>query len=234
MPRSETRSTVTAMLRGKLTRLTNVYRQTGAYEAGVVLGLKMGCYACALKVLQVVTITPADLDRSFLALAAPLDGAFATAGQLIDAVRFDPHMEMDAAFIEAAFARGDRCYAIWDGPELASYGWYSSRPTDIGDGLYLHFDAAYTYMYKGWTKPSYRGRRLHGIGMARALVDLAGMGSRGLVSYVDRTNTASLRSVYRIGYRDAGHVVTMSLFGSRVLTAGATPELALGVQRAAA
>jgi len=33
----------------------------------------------------------------------------------------------------------------------------------------LHFDQAWTYMYKGYTVPAYRGKRLHAVGMCRAL-----------------------------------------------------------------
>lgn len=90
---------------------------------------------------------------------------------------------------------------------LTSYGWYSTRPTEAGPGLVLHFDPAYAYMYKGFTLPRFRGHRLHAIGMASALEAYTREGSKGLVSYVESSNFASLRSCVRMGYQTFGHVV---------------------------
>jgi len=54
-------------------------------------------------------------------------------------------------------ARGDRCYALFDGELLAAYGWYSDLPTPIDEHFVLHFDRTYTYMYGvGYTLPAYR------------------------------------------------------------------------------
>jgi hypothetical protein len=95
---------------------------------------------------------------------------------------------------------------LFDGDALASYGWYSEKPSPIDDHFVLHFDPAYTYMYKGYTLPAYRGRRLHAVGMCRALRAFAGESKTGLISYVEANNFASLRSVARMGYRVFGNV----------------------------
>lgn len=229
------RHIVSAMFRTKFTRLKTLYETAGPRETGVVLGLTLGCYALALKVLQIVSLSPEELDPNFLQLDRELRAGFADRPALLAAAERDPSLELSAAFICDAVARGDRCYAIWARDRLVSYGWYSNRPTDIGDGLTLRFNPRFTYMYKGYTTPDFRGRRLHGIGMARALVGLTATGALGLVSYVERTNIASLRSVYRLGFRDAGRVVTTSIFGKVIARAGVSrPELAIGVQRAPA
>lgn len=111
---------------------------------------------------------------------------------------------LPAEFVLDAVDRGDRCYAILDGDRLAAYSWYSMRPTLVFDALHLHFDPAYCYMYNGYTHPDYRGQRLHGIGMARALRALTEAGWRGFVSVVDTDNVRSLRSCFRMGYRTFG------------------------------
>jgi hypothetical protein len=107
-------------------------------------------------------------------------------------------------FLRQACARGDRCYALFDGDALAACGWYSNVPTLIDEHFVLHFDPAFTYMYNGYTAPAYRGKRLHAVGMCRALRAVTEEGGRGLVSWVLSNNFASLRSVARMGYRIFG------------------------------
>ncbi len=136
-------------------------------------------------------------------------------GQLLPAEamrRFvaDPLARLSDRFIDDAAARGDRCYAIFEGDLLTAYGWYATRPTrlfEIDDSLSLHFDPSYTYMYWGYTRPSHRGKRLHAVGMASALSLVAGEGQKGLLSYVDSTNYASLRSCERTGFEGFGTVL---------------------------
>lgn len=108
--------------------------------------------------------------------------------------------ELSAAFLRRAELRGDRCYAMFDGDALASYGWYSDLPCEIEiEHLVLHFDPSYTYMYKGYTVPAYRGARLHAVGMCQALRAFTAEGRAGLISYVQSNNFASLRSAARMG-----------------------------------
>jgi hypothetical protein len=107
--------------------------------------------------------------------------------------------------------KGDQCYGAMDGDRLTCYGWYSNKPTEAVDGLTLHFNSDYVYMYRGYTHPDYRGKRLHAIGMNRALREFLGRGSKGLVSYVESNNFGSLQSVYRMGYQDFGSVVVLKI-----------------------
>jgi hypothetical protein len=130
--------------------------------------------------------------------------------------------EMSPAFCDDAFARGDRCFALYDGDRLASFGWYSTQPTHISDGLVLHFEPAWVYMYKGFTHPDYRGKRLHGIGMSLALRAVTESGSRGLISYVKSNNFQSLRSIERMGYRIFGDIYLARVMGKAVTWASQT------------
>jgi hypothetical protein len=97
-----------------------------------------------------------------------------------------------------------------------SIGWYSNKPTQVSDELVLHFDRAWMYMYKGYTLKSHRGKRLHGVGMSRALCAYSERGFRGLISYVNSTNFESLRSTERMGYRIFGDVYIAKAIGRAV------------------
>ena len=121
--------------------------------------------------------------------------------------------DLPEEFLQQELKKGDECYAILDGDTLASYGWYSNKPTNVSDALRLHFSNAYIYMYKGYTHNNYRGQRLHAIGMTLALKEYLSRGLKGIVSYVESTNFSSLKSVYRMGYQDVGKIYILKIFG---------------------
>ena len=120
--------------------------------------------------------------------------------------------QIEKNFLKEAMDKGDECFAFFDGLRLASYGWYSTTPTMVNEDLELRFDKRYVYMYKGYTHPNYRGLRLHAIGMTMALNHYLNQGYRGIVSWVEANNVRSLRSCYRIGYRDFGEIYIVRLF----------------------
>jgi hypothetical protein len=69
------------------------------------------------------------------------------------------------------------------------------------------FDVAYRalnkithFMYKGFTRPEYRGQRLHAVAMANALMECAKEGRRGLVCFVEANNFNALKSCYRMAW----------------------------------
>jgi hypothetical protein len=142
-----------------------------------------------------------------------------THGRMLEAAAMRAYAKGEAnglseRFLDEAVAKGDRCFAFFEGDVLTSYGWYSTQPTrltEISDSLVLSFDPKYVYMYNGFTLPKHRGQRLHALGMAAALEAYAKEGHKGLVSYVDSTNFASLKSCYRMGYRTFGHVVLVKV-----------------------
>jgi len=90
--------------------------------------------------------------------------------------------EMTPEFVESALGKGGNCLALFDRGRLASFGWYSNKPNRSSAGLVLHFDPSWVHMYKGFTHPDYRGKRLHGIGMTQAVRDCAAQGYQGLIS----------------------------------------------------
>src|SRR5262245_47494241 len=153
-------------------------------------------------------------QASFLAVPQGYSGRFINAAEL-RAFAADPQNEMSLAFIDSARMKGDECYALLGGAgSLAAYGWYATRPTTIGvPHLQIHFSRDYVYMYKGFTGELHRGKRLHAIGMTRALAEYVQRGYRGLVSYVESTNFDSLKSCDRMGYKVFGSIYLVKLFG---------------------
>src|SRR5262245_32497331 len=55
----------------------------------------------------------------------------------------DPEYEMEQDFLDEAVGKGDSCFAIFDGHRLASYGWYSTKPTKVNEDLELQFDGRF-------------------------------------------------------------------------------------------
>jgi len=170
-----------------------------------------------VRILCAMTLTPSSIDPAFLEDAAGMTWGFLDEEYLVRALDQGADADMDREFIRSALAKGDRCYGALDDDggagRVAAYGWYSTRPTMVTDGLELRFDEGWAYMYKGYTLPAYRGRRLHGLAMARAMSAYVEEGKKGLVSYVDATNEASLKSCRRMGYQDLGHLAAAKIAG---------------------
>ena len=149
-------------------------------------------------------------DPRFLRLDPQYEIGFMSASDLFRYAS-QPEYELTEQYVDREFALGHRCLAITQGEVLASYGWYSTRPTAFSDELRVHFRKPWVYMHKGFTHPAHRGRRLHATGMTVALSRYRAAGFRGLVSIVDAHNAPSLASCARMGYRAFGTIYTVRL-----------------------
>lgn len=199
-------------LRRSVASVLENFRRYGLAAAAHDLGCRAAGKLAELHILRGMTVRMRDVKDPRLFDAQGLDARFVRDDELARFACGGVH-ELSPGFLGEARARGDRCYALFDGEALAAYGWYSSLPTAIDKRFVLHFDAAYTYMYKGYTVPAYRGRRLHAVGMCRALQAFSEEGRAGLVSWVYSNNFASLRSVARMGYRIFGSVYLLRAGG---------------------
>jgi hypothetical protein len=160
-------------------------------------------YGLTLKVLKCLRLeTPASW---FLDLPSHYTSRFLDAAHL-HALAADPDAELSPQFLHTALAKGDECYAIFEGQRLASYGWYATTATPVTPELQWRCHRSYLYMFKAYTSEAYRGHRLHAIGVTRALRDYRERGYQGVLSYVEADNLSSLKSAYRMGYRDVGTV----------------------------
>jgi hypothetical protein len=193
-------------LRERLSKRANTYPVSAtAYD----LVYKSVNRLTLLMVMKCLTID--TVDRGFLQQDEKYTCKFLDAEQL-RTLQKSGEYEMKKDFLEDAIGKGDECLAILDGDRLASYGWYSTKPTKVNQDLEIDFDERYVYMYKGFTHPSYRGERLHATGMTIALSHYLGQGYRGIVSWVEANNVRSLRSCYRMGYRDFGEIYIAKFF----------------------
>jgi hypothetical protein len=149
-------------------------------------------------------------DPAFLGLDPGYEARFLSSAEL-DAYIAQPEYGLTDRFVAREVAMGHECFAIQQDGRLAAYGWYATTPTHFTDDLSVRFDRRWVYMYKGFTHPAHRGRRLHAIGMTLALTLYRARGFRGLVSIVQADNAASLASCARMGYRRFGTIYTLRL-----------------------
>jgi hypothetical protein len=193
----------------------------GAVVAARRYGGRRTVYRAALRAVNVLAlvkilrgVSVEKVDTAFLQLPEQFVAGFLSPDTILRYAA-DSEIGMPPAFVDEALGKGDECYGILSGDALVSYGWYSTRPTRIDPPeLMLDFDKGYVYMYKGYTHPDYRGHRLHAIGMTLALDHYKSKGFKGIVSYIEADNFASLKSAFRMGYRVFGSVYILCAFGT--------------------
>lgn len=173
-------------------------------DAVTFLGEKI----CDFEATTIVWLEPESLNID-LELPGDTEMRFLTAPE-VEAFAAQPELQIKSSLVARAHAGSDLCYAGFVDGQLASYGWYSLAPEVPADdfGLVMAGPATSAYMHNGFTHPDFRGRRLHGIGMGRALHALQDRGVTALLSDVDWANHASLRSCWRLGYQNLGNLYT--------------------------
>ncbi|MFO1095844.1 MAG: GNAT family N-acetyltransferase [Planctomycetaceae bacterium] len=127
----------------------------------------------------------------------------------------DPAHDLDGTMAQRAADGRNSCFAALDGDRLAAYGWYARHwiEPEHCDGFGLKMPPSVAYMYKGFTHPDYRGQRLHGAVMGLALRAFEAEGVRALISTVEWTNDASMKSCARLGYRRIGVLARAKVLG---------------------
>lgn len=167
-------------------------------------------------------MTAEHVDPSFLVCPTPYRPEFLNE-TMLRAFAQDPATGLSVEFLDEALTKGDECYGILDGDgQLAAYDWYARSPTYIDPpNLKLFFSDQYIYMYKGYTDPRHRGKRLHALGMAGALNHYKQLGYQGLISYVESNNFSSLKSCRRMGYLAFGDIGLIKIFGRYFITTSA-------------
>jgi len=146
------------------------------------------------------------------------DSRFLTHAEIID-LPSHPELEVTERFVDRALEKGDACFGIFDRQRLVSYSWYSRLPTWVSGELAITFDPDYTDMFKGFTLPAYRGKRLYAAGIYRAALAEASRGSKGLVSLVESANFAARRSLARMGHKAFGTIRVFRAFGASRISA---------------
>lgn len=220
--------TVFTKLRNKFNKANSLRKTFGVWATVQHTVNQVGERLCSFEATTIVWLNPSDLS---VALDLPEDTEMRFLSPVeVEAFAKAPENDLSESLVARAHAGTDLCFAGLVDGRLASYGWYSLAPEVPADdfGLMMQVPENAAYMHNGFTHPDFRGRRLHGIGMGRALQALADRRIDALLSDVDWANHASLRSCWRLGYTKLGNLYT---FGCGSYRFSIRPRLAqtLGV-----
>lgn len=186
------------------------------------------------KVLGVSIFTVVWLEVKALAQLAAADPQFEFRFLTADEVK--RYAQDPAYYIEPVMAdrvRNGRevCFAALAGDRLAAFGFYALHYIEPqhASGVAMSFPADVAFMTFGLTHPDFRGARLHGLIMAGALKELGNRGITKFASLVARSNLASLKSCYRLGWTSLGN---MKIIGGKKRSIGLYPKAAkqLGIR----
>ncbi len=191
----------------KLEHLRYSYRHGGV--GGVLFSLiyKLVNRVVRLRVFRAAITQPPALPADLGRLDGYSHGLF-SAAELLPFVD-DPENELTRKFLAYAIAQGDTCYAIIDGDILANYCWNSGKSTLVDHDLCMDFRAGYIHRYRGFTRPSHRGRRLSSYNHAESLQLFAASGAQGFAGYVDADNYVSYRVLQRVNHLFPGFIVVL-------------------------
>jgi hypothetical protein len=203
-----------------LNRITTELSLHGTAKVAGDIALRTVNRAFFLRVLRCMKLD--SVNPAFLAPISNYQGRFITRAEL-DQFADRREWELSRDFLDEAFGKGDQCYGFFRDGVLAAYQWYATTPTQTGwRGLVASFNRDYVYMYKGFTHPEHRGRRLYPAGVTAAFNHYLSKGYKGILSIVESNNFASLNSCYRMGYADFGKVRVVGIFDRCVLRADAS------------
>jgi len=163
---------------------------------------------------RIFVIHSRTLDAN-VALDEVPEGAVArllTEHELLEFAR-DPQLDLASDSIRTSSARGDICFGYVDQGMLVAYSWYATRATRAEMGLWVRFPDGFSYGYKSFTRPSYRGRHLQ-----ECLTHLAErrrieLGARYNIGYIDVLNLSSIKADRRYGNRPVGYAGYARWFG---------------------
>ncbi|MEY4760507.1 MAG: hypothetical protein RLZZ200_363 [Pseudomonadota bacterium] len=102
------------------------------------------------------------------------------------------------AFIDEALSKGDTPFVIFRGEDVAEFHWFATTPTRMFAGVWIHPPIDRLYSYKGYVMPAYRGNALHSLGKRVRAQELSRAQLKGIVSFVEVSNTPSLLSAAKI------------------------------------
>lgn len=189
---------------------------------GMVAMLQHGMNVTGSRLLEFEALTlgwlSIDEMKTELDLPEDIEMRFLSAGE-VEMFALDPQNDLTESHVEKAHAGTDHCFAALIDGRLASYGWYTLDGAYLigNNGLLIRYPSNAAYMHSGFTHPDFRGRRLHGIGMGRALLALSEKGINALLSDVDWANHASLKSCNRLGYQMLGNVYSIGRGQGRIV-----------------
>jgi GNAT superfamily N-acetyltransferase len=117
----------------------------------------------------------------------------------------DAELELGAAQISRAFARGDRCIGAFAGTRLVGYMWLAFGPAPHVDGIWVRYAPGDCYAYKFFVRARYRGQRIIADLHQRADALCLEAGAHRKLYMVDVHNLASVHAARRNGHLTLGY-----------------------------
>lgn len=160
---------------------------------------------------------PADeINKSTLTTPAlPYSFGFLELDQLLPLIKPE-EMTMTHEFAKNGFTKGDRCFGVVDGDNLAHYSWYSISPTHVLDDLQFQFPTDKVYMFNAFTSQRYRGKKLYPLAVTQAVKSYINQGYKGALTIIAANNYSSISAVEQIGFSAIGKFYVSSFGGSYV------------------
>ena len=133
----------------------------------------------------------------------------------------------DASLFQERLHSGQQCFAAILDTRIASVSWVAShRATIWALDADFRLNANTAYIFDSYTHPDFRGMRLQAAIFEDVLQACASAGIDEIVTFVEPTNIANIRSRARLGFHEAGKVRRFQL-GRRswYFSAGSAPQL---------
>jgi hypothetical protein len=123
----------------------------------------------------------------------------------------DPVNDLPACMASRLAAGGNRCFASWDGPNLACYAWSCEGAVNREDsmGIPLVLPANAYYFFKAFALPTYRGRGIYMLTAKRAMAELSRGGKSTGIAIIEFGNVLSMRVHDRLGLKPEGWIIRL-------------------------
>lgn len=180
----------------------------------------------AQKVLRRLPGRPFDIGKMcFLRLDGPPNVPASMLRGSAD-VRFAQDDDLDGLvalqdkreIFEGRMRDGDRCVVAIAGGRIIGYEWFSDRPIhrETSWGYSICIPGGFVYAYDAYIDPEYRNTGLWLRFKAYLSEWMVECDKRGVLTFVDYGNWASLRTHLRFGFEPTGNILALRLIGVRM------------------
>ncbi len=118
------------------------------------------------------------------------------------------------------FAAGDHCVVAVVEGRIVGYEWFCVQPVHR-EGTWdypIEIPPGFVYAYDAYVDPAYRNSGVWLRFKAYLGTWMVNAGKRGVITFVDYGNWASLRTHLRFGFRPAQSVVALNILGVKLFT----------------
>ena len=196
-----------------LLNIVAIYRRFGFIKALVYIFFALINKITVFKIFECTYLSKKNINPELWNIDPKFSHGFMEKIKL-KSMNLSKSYELSKEFIDDAYRNGDRCYAITEGDNLASYGWVTTKTNRVTEELRIEFDQTWGYGYKAFTHSKYRGHKLHGIVMTCRCKCMQEEGYHGLLSLIEINNFNSLRSAYRAGHIRFGKIIAIKLIST--------------------